>query len=307
MEDMAGPLLQDFLTGQWGMVTNSTSLEILGEATSYDVIEARAWVGEVVGSSFDTHLEFSKVRPDQSVEPLAWGKVRATWVQLVRYGVPSPRPFPDYVQQYLDLFAPEREGPNDPPPVSTHLTNIRRGEVVYRKPPGIGPGKNVWSETFPTTLEEANLVGNVYYGNYFIWQGRVRDMFLHSCVPEMLRTSKSSHELVCLGTRMDYLREAMPFDRIYAVMSVDSVYRCGATLNFEFFRTYPDGKKEKLSVGRQEVAWVERGADGLPQSAPWPEPVVTVLAQPEDQSIISASRKSHAATIAGKRFLQLTR
>jgi acyl-CoA thioesterase FadM len=79
--------------------------------------------------------------------------------------------------------------------------------------------------------------------------------------------------MVCLYTRMDYLREAMPFDRIRTLLYVRSVSEYGASFNFEFFREQPDGTLEKLHVGQQDVAWVERRKDGTAVAAPWPEAV----------------------------------
>ena len=145
------------------------------------------------------------------------------------------------------------------------------------------------SEVFQTTLEESNLVGNVYYGNYFIWQGRILDLFLYSVAPEYLRISNPCGEMVCLYTRMDYLREAMPFDRVRTLLYVRSVSECGASFNFEFFREQPDGTLEKLHVGQQDVAWVERQEDGTAVAAPWPEAV--------KQSLVARATTREAALL----------
>jgi acyl-CoA thioesterase FadM len=121
-----------------------------------------------------------------------------------------------------------------------------------------------------TTLEESNLVGNVYFANYFAWQGKVRDLFLHRLAPEFFRGIGSEGEMVCLRSRMDYLREAMPFDRIQVVMTVRSIRTCGAVLGFEYFRLEEDGRRQKLSVGTHEVAWVRRDKNGTVRPAPLP-------------------------------------
>jgi acyl-CoA thioesterase FadM/acyl carrier protein/3-hydroxymyristoyl/3-hydroxydecanoyl-(acyl carrier protein) dehydratase len=286
MESIASQMLSDFLSGDWGMVTNAVSLRVLGEATSYDVIQARAWVGNMVGSSFDTYIEFCKVLPDDSLERLAIAEVKATWVRLVSYGVPSPMPFPPYLQEYLDLFAAKQPATLDLkqpatlplPPLPSSLAQLNSGSIVYETPISLNRyGKLLRSEVFQTTLEESNLVGNVYYGNYFIWQGRILDLFLYSVAPDYLRVSNPRGEIVCLYSRMDYLREAMPFDKIRVFLYVKSVSQSGALFNFEFFREQPDGSMEKLHVGQQEVAWVTRLADGTPIAANWPPEVMQAL------------------------------
>lgn len=286
MESIASQMLSDFLSGDWGMVTNAVSLRVLGEATSYDVIQARAWVGNVVGSSFDTYIEFCKVLPDDSLERLAIAEVKATWVRLVSYGVPTPMPFPPYLQEYLDLFAAKQPATLDLkqpttlplPPLPSSLAQLNSGSIVYEAPTSSNRyGRLLRSEVFQTTLEESNLVGNVYYGNYFIWQGRILDLFLYSVAPDYLRVSNPRGEIVCLYSRMDYLREAMPFDRICVFLYVKSVSQSGALFNFEFFREQLDGSMEKLHVGQQEVVWVTRLADGTPLAANWPPEIMQAL------------------------------
>ncbi len=278
MESIAERILGDFLTGEWGMVTNTVSLRVLGEATAYDVIQARAWVGNIVDSSFTTYIEFCQVLPDESLSRLAIAEVKATWVRLVSYGVPSPMPFPDYLQEYLDRFATKKPATLDLkqpdslplPPLPASLKEINLGHLLQQASSQERYGQLIYSEVFQTTLEESNLVGNVYYGNYFIWQGRILDLFLYSIAPEYLRVSNPCGEMVCLYSRMDYLKEAMPFDKIRVDLYVSSVFESGAKFNFEFFREQPDGKREKLHIGQQEVAWVERRGNGTPVSASLP-------------------------------------
>jgi acyl-CoA thioesterase FadM len=134
----------------------------------------------------------------------------------------------------------------------------------------LGPASErvVARETVQTSLEESNLVGNVYFANYFTWQNRVRDLHLHRAAPR--RFHGGDGELLCLHSRVDYLREAMPFDRIEVRLAPRSVAACGAVLDFEYYRVGPDGERQKLSVGSQEVAWARRSSAGTPEPEPWP-------------------------------------
>ncbi|MGH7171613.1 MAG: hypothetical protein ACRELG_15160, partial [Gemmataceae bacterium] len=105
--------------------------------------------------------------------------------------------------------------------------------------------------------------------------------------PEYFRGIGSEGEMVCLRSRMDYLREAMPFDRIQVVMSIRSIRTCGAVLGFEYYRLEPDGRRQKLSVGTHEVAWVRRDADGVPHSAAFPAVLRDALqATPKEEAAI---------------------
>jgi enediyne polyketide synthase len=280
MRSIASSMVGDFTSGEWGMVTNAVSLRVLGEATSYDTIQARCWLGNVINSSFDTYIEFCKVLADESLERIAIAEVKATWVRLVEYGIPTPVPFPEYLQQYLDCFAAKKpasidlkNAPTDSlPALPQILDRLQHGNLIYE----VSPQKHRYgdllsSETFQTTLEESNLVGNVYYGNYFIWQGRMLDLFLYSVAPEYLRVSTAKGEMVSVYSRMDYLREAMPFDKVRVYLYIQSVTECGAKFTFEFFRELANGTQEKLQIGQQEIIWAEREADGIPVAKPWPK------------------------------------
>ncbi|NEN89391.1 MAG: SDR family NAD(P)-dependent oxidoreductase [Okeania sp. SIO3H1] len=294
LESIAPQMLSDFFTGDCGMVTNAVSMRVLGEATSYDTIQARVWLGNVVGSTFDAYIEFCKVLPDQSLERIILADVKSTWVHLESYGVPAQVPLPSYFQKFLNQFTSQEPVSLDLrnpqtfslPALPAPLANIEAGAIVYQSPSENIYGNLLYSETYQTTLEESNLVGNVYYSNYFIWQGRTLDLFLYSVAPEYLRVSNPQGELICLYTRMDFLQEAMPFDKILVLLYVKSISECGAVFNFEFFRQEPDGKRKKLHVGQQEAIWVCRGQDGNPVATPWPQVILEALMNTSVQQLI---------------------
>ncbi|NES64386.1 MAG: SDR family NAD(P)-dependent oxidoreductase [Okeania sp. SIO2D1] len=291
LESIAQQMLSDFFTGDCGMVTNAVSMRVLGEATSYDTIQAKVWLGKVVGSTFDAYIEFCKVLPDESLERIALADVKSTWVHLESYGVPAQVPLPPYFQKFLDQFISKEPVSLDLrnpqtlslPALPAPLANIEIGTMVYQSPSENRYGNLLYSETYQTTLEESNLVGNVYYGNYFIWQGRTLDLFLYSVAPEYLRTSNPQGELICLYTRMDFLQEAMPFDKILVLLYVKSVSECGAVFNFEFFRQESDGKRKKLHIGQQEAMWACRYQDGNLVPTPWPKVILAALIDTVDR------------------------
>ncbi len=153
------------------------------------------------------------------------------------------------------------------------LTKLREDLGLDHRALSPASQRVVAREVVQTTLEESNLVGNVYYANYFAWQNRVRDLHLQRFAPERFHGIGADGELLCLRSHVDYLREAMPFDRIEVRLAPRSVSRCGAVLDFEYYRVEGAGR-HKLSVGWQEVAWVRRLGDGTPQPQPWPADVL---------------------------------
>jgi enediyne polyketide synthase len=106
--------------------------------------------------------------------------------------------------------------------------------------------------------------------NYIAWQSRVKEFFLFSVIPDYLRGTGENGEMVALRSRVDHLREAMPFDTIVVVLYLRSIRTCGAMFDFEYFRVAPDGSRLKLAVGYQEAAWMKR-QNGQAVAAPLPD------------------------------------
>jgi acyl-CoA thioesterase FadM len=159
------------------------------------------------------------------------------------------------------------------------------------------------TDEFDTCLDDANLVGNIYFARYFTWQSRACDQFLYAVAPTMVTGAGEVQEFLPLGSRMDFLRDAFPFDRIRLEMRVRGMTESAATLEFVFFRVLSDGSAEKLSVGEEDVAWVRRAANGSPVPAPFPDPVRHALDGEADRA--PASRRN--ATIDSPRPSQAGR
>jgi len=137
-------------------------------------------------------------------------------------------------------------------------------------------------EVFQTSLEDANLVGNIYFDNYAKWQGRVRDLFFYEAAPHLYRGGAQSGELMCRSVRVSHIREAMPFDLIYVSMGLRAVYQHGVKLEFIYYRVNPDGSSEKLAFSEHEAVWTVRGAEGRPTASPLPDELAEALRQQPD-------------------------
>jgi acyl-CoA thioesterase FadM len=128
-----------------------------------------------------------------------------------------------------------------------------------------------------TTWEDANVVGNVYFANYGVWQGRARDRFLQALAPELFRSSAKRSMLHCLNTGTYHLREAMPFDSVDVKVYITTVSERGARLEFDFLRAGGNAPGSKLARGFHEVAWVSRNRSSTPEPLPWPTGVKDLL------------------------------
>lgn len=102
------------------------------------------------------------------------------------------------------------------------------------------------------SFEETNLVGNVYFTNYFSWQGRCREMFLRQHAPEVLaELQQGVLRLVTAHASCDYADEFLAFDEIVVRLSLNRFLAFGVSLNFEFCRG-----EQTLARGRQDIKFL---------------------------------------------------
>ncbi|GAB1256568.1 hypothetical protein NBRC116494_10700 [Aurantivibrio plasticivorans] len=101
---------------------------------------------------------------------------------------------------------------------------------------------------FDTTLKHSNATQNVYFSNYFDWQGAVRERWFFECIdPGMLQDlgvfiTKQAHN--------DYVRESFPFQTIRCELNAFNVQRCSFYLSFRFYEG-----DELISHGYQQIVF----------------------------------------------------
>ena len=132
----------------------------------------------------------------------------------------------------------------------------------------------MYERKISTSLENSNIVGNLYFANYYAWQGQVRDRFFYEIVPEYFKGVGEKGELICLDAEVKHLREAMPFDDIIVTMALKKLKKSSAVFYLEYFRAMPDGGRLKLAFGEHRCMWVLRDKNGDPAPAVFPAPVM---------------------------------
>jgi enediyne biosynthesis thioesterase len=108
------------------------------------------------------------------------------------------------------------------------------------------------------SLEETNVVGNVYYVHHLRWQGRCRELFLRDHAPQLLQDF--SHGLALVTTRVScaYHQELAAFDEVLVRMRAGAITPSRLTMCFEYVRISPDGGEELVAEGEQEIACLRR-------------------------------------------------
>jgi enediyne biosynthesis thioesterase len=125
------------------------------------------------------------------------------------------------------------------------------------------------------TFEETSVVGNVYYTNHILWQGRCRELFLREHVPEILELIEQGLTLVTLSVRCEYFHELLAFDALTIRMRLTDLGPQRMSLAFEYWREQAQGE-ELVARGGQELACMMR-REGPAGSSVEPEPWPTSL------------------------------
>ncbi|CAB1080656.1 Polyketide synthase [Olavius algarvensis Delta 1 endosymbiont] len=298
-EASAWPILKkisnQFSTGKWGGVTNFADLRVLGEASTHDLIEVWMWsLGNSGPQNSTTELtfDFRKVLPGNSYERLALLDLKTTWVRILDHGIVKVEPYPDYYASFLKDMQPRFDAPNTPQKIPEPLDGLYTHDdeaYLYTSPAGPVVEPVLHAELIDTSLEDANIAGNIYFANYYAWQGRVRDRYFYNLVPEYFQGVGKYGEIICLDCRVDHLREAMPFDRIEVSMSLKMLKTSRATFHFDYLKILPDGRNLKLATGEQTVVWVRRDADRKPVPHPFPPAVRRALHESFTQELSKAA------------------
>ena len=117
-------------------------------------------------------------------------------------------------------------------------------------------------------FEETNLLGNVYFTNFFHWQGRCREMFLRDHVPDLLDNLRNDLYLATTHSSCEFLAEAFAFDEIIVRMSLARLSQSRITMSFEFVRVKSGmpagnefGKETLLARGEQQVVCMKHEKD----------------------------------------------
>jgi acyl-CoA thioesterase FadM len=105
--------------------------------------------------------------------------------------------------------------------------------------------------TFMATYQDTNSVGNVYFGMYPLYVGKVREMFFRACMPDFdLKTTPFF--ILTRSFEHKFRLEAREFDKITVRIRVESFNRKFATLEHEIYNE----QKQLMGSGRQVLLFV---------------------------------------------------
>ena len=107
---------------------------------------------------------------------------------------------------------------------------------------------------FQVSFEETNVVGNVYFSNYFVWQGKCRESFLAKYAPKVLEDFSKGHGMITKESNCVFHNESFAFDNLLIKMNLDKINRTAISMNFNYYREEAD-ELVHLATGKQSTIW----------------------------------------------------
>jgi len=271
-------------SGEWGLVTNMTELKILGGIKSGDIVEAKIWGGELEGEKKETtpmFYEWFRITYGGRRERVAAARQKSTWVNVKKDHSVHIEEMPRFLGDYLHLVRPMTEEvfPRESCPEPYRNINLGKKFKSYCK--GVAHQFKISGGEFSTTLENSNLVGNIYFANYAKWLGSVGDRLFYRLIPDYFTNVENKNEIICLECNIYYLHDAFPFETIRVEMYLEEIYEHGLKLYFEFHRM-KEGKKEmKLAYAYQKIVFAHWANDLIPDPIKVPDLVLKFMKSKE--------------------------
>jgi enediyne polyketide synthase len=251
----------EFHSGHF-MVTNHTDTHIVRHVRNHEGIEARMWIDRVFGyedSSLKLKFEWRKLAANATIVPAAYSEHQVSWIKVVGHGLVEPVECPSFFADFLrenglvPKLAKAKQAENLPP--AETITQQDFGGLI-REYDLIGDKKSTASEiTLDTSMQHSNLAQNIYFSNYFAWQGHLIDKYLFGLDPQLYMSMSPEAQFATTRCQVTHLREAMPFDRIAITLQLHRIWQRAVELYFEYFKVVPSSEKIKLAYGHHTLTW----------------------------------------------------
>jgi len=127
-----------------------------------------------------------------------------------------------------------------------------------------------------TTFEETNLVGNIYFANYVLWQGKCREMFLNEYCPEVIKEIGNGLSLITLDLSVQYVSQLFAFDEVIIKMYLEAQSTSRLLMVFEYFKKDEAGNEILVCKGTQSTGAM-REVKGKMVAVPFPDSMMELF------------------------------
>ena len=270
--NIGSELIDDTSSGNYAWVTNYSKIKILGNVTSFDLIEGRTWTSKRFGSKNSSnilHFDWIKINNKGVEERVAYCEMATTWVLIKNHGVVEAAIYPNYLEEFMLNIEPSSTSSSlETEPMLESLKDASlSNKILYRAKEGPIIEPMVHTEIIQTTLEHSNLIGDIYFAHYYEWQKSTLDRYIYSIIPEYYRGVGEKGELFVINSEIFHLREAMPFSNIKITMHLKTLHSNGIEFYFNYYALDQDNKWFKLAYGMLKAIWIIKENEGFVQMA----------------------------------------
>lgn len=137
--------------------------------------------------------------------------------------------------------------------------------------------KNYFETSFVTTFADTNVVGNVYFANYILWQGKCRELFLHEFCPNIVREIEAGHALVTLDLSCRYVEQLRALETVVIRMNVEELSNTRMLMSFHYYRV--EGSSYTLVCQSHQSVASMRYIDGQFVTVPFPTSMFDAISE----------------------------
>lgn len=251
IQDIGLQMKEAFSTGEWAFFTDNSTISIEGNANVLDVIEGtvslvKRW-GEF-NESFLFYFEWYHVENEQNKKLIAKATLNATWVKMISHGIGRPAPVPDFFEKILVTAVPKNNFdykysyPQEP----KELEDLDKNSFAP-----------LHTISVDTSTTDSNLVGNIYYSNYYYWQSKILNEYLRSHFPEIfIQNGFKSMSYEVIFSQVYHLREIMPFDKVEVRLFLVKASNKHSVFYIEYFKRTSE-TTEKIAYGATKLQFID--------------------------------------------------
>ena len=137
--------------------------------------------------------------------------------------------------------------------------------------------KNYFETKFVTTFADTNVVGNVYFANYILWQGKCRELFLHEFCPNIVEEIEDGHALVTLDLSCRYVEQLRALEQVVIRMNVEELSDTRMLMSFRYYRV--EGSSFTLVCESHQSVASMRYIDGQFVTVPFPTSMFDAISE----------------------------
>lgn len=136
-------------------------------------------------------------------------------------------------------------------------------------------GQNFYEMSYCPTFEETNLVGNVYFANFVLWQGKCRERFLYEYCPEVLDHIRNGLMLITVDLDCQFIHQVFAFDELIIRSCMTELTEFQMRMSFQYYKIQDN--QELLVCTSNQSTTAMREINGVTSRIEFPEELLNII------------------------------